>query len=49
MPGILMTLAQETPMPAEGGATLVMVGVMIGMGLIMLLAFMARVPREWSR
>lgn len=44
-----MTLAQEMPRPVEGGATLVIVGVMIGMGLLMLLAFLARVPREWSR
>lgn len=44
-----MSLAQEMPPPVEGGLTVVIMGVMIGMGLLMLVAFASRVPREWSR
>lgn len=44
-----MSLAKQTPPPVEGSLTVVIMGVMIGMGLLMLVVFAARAPREWSR
>ncbi len=44
-----MSLAEQMPAPPEGELTQVIIGVMLGMGLLMLVAFVARAPREWSR
>lgn len=49
MSGLLISLAKQVPAPVEGDLTKVIIGVMIGMGVLMLLMFAARAPREWSR
>ncbi|GAB4383100.1 MAG: hypothetical protein Kow0022_02100 [Phycisphaerales bacterium] len=48
MSGVLIALASD-PAPVEGGITKLIMTVMLSMGLLMLLAFAARVKSEWSR
>lgn len=48
MSGLLISLA-STPAPVEGQLTKVIMALMIGMGLILMLVFAAKVKSEWSR